>query len=622
MPNRIRTYIAPGSKPAGAPRPGSGQGGSKNSHRPRNARSFSTDQPITHSRSAHRGTKAVPARTAKIAPPKHDELKFVPLGGMEEVGRNCSYFEYKDEIVIVDVGIQFPEEETPGIDFIIPNVSSLEPKKKNVRGILLTHGHYDHIAAIHYVIEKLGNPIIYTTAFTKAIVEKRHEEFPNAPKLRFEVVTDGSKVKISENFSAEFMHIEHTIPEACGFVLDTPAGKMVSFGDFRLDIDRDGNPQNLEVFERLGKMDIHTAFLDSTRAEAPGHCPAESVVIENLEHLIKNAPGRIIIATFASMVDRLIEIIGIADRVGKKVAVNGRSMIANLDIAKQLGFLKAKKDVMITLEEVHKHRDDKVVILTTGTQGEANAGLMRIVRGEHRVIALKPTDTVVFSSSVVPGNERSVQTLQDNIARQVDEVYNSKLLDIHAGGHAYSEDLKLVMDIVKPKFVVPIHGYFYFRKFVVKIAKSLGMKKEQVKLIDNGQLSILRPNEFIVTEEKVPTNYVMVDGLGVGDVEEVVLRDRVNLSQEGMVVVIVAIGAHGKLHKNPDIISRGFIYIKEHSTILEDIRKRIRGIFDRLPHDKEIDPDYVKTLLRDQLGQFLYTKTKRRPMILPVVIRV
>lgn len=596
---RTRTYVSPSArnahKPEGAPQRGRGT-----------ARTFKTGpktKPVAHH-------------------PKADEVKFVPLGGMEEIGRNCSYFEYKDEIVIVDVGIQFPEEETPGIDFIIPNVASLEPKKKNIRGIILTHGHYDHIAAIHYVIEKLGNPIIYTTAFTKAIVEKRHEEFPNAPKLRFQVITDGSKVKLSEHFSAEFMRIEHTIPEACGFILDTPAGKMVSFGDFRLEIDRDGNPQHLDTFERIAKMGVHTLFLDSTRADAPGAGPSETTVIENLEELIKEAPGRIIIATFASMVDRLIEIINISERLGKKVAVNGRSMISNLDIAKSLGFLQAKKDVMITLEEVHKHRDDKVVILTTGTQGEPNAGLMRIVRGEHRILALKPADTVVFSSSVVPGNERSVQTLQDNIARQVDEVYNSKFLDIHAGGHAYSEDLKLVMDIIKPKFVVPIHGYFYFRKAFVKIAKSLGMKREQVILMDNGEVAILRPNEFIITDEKVVSSYVMVDGLGVGDVEEVVLRDRLSLAQEGMVVIIVTVGANGRLYKNPDIISRGFIYIKDHGIILEEIRKRIQGLINRLPANQEVDPDYLKTLVRDQIGQFLYNKTKRRPMILPVVIRV
>ncbi len=573
----------------------------------------------------HRG-KFVPARRPapkiKSAQPKADELKFVPLGGMEEIGRNCSYFEYKDEIIVVDVGIQFPEEGTPGIDFIIPNVASLEPKKKNIRGIILTHGHYDHIAAIHYVIEKLGNPIIYTAPFTKAIVEKRHEEFPNAPKLRFQVVKEGDKVRLSEHFSAEFMSIEHTIPEALAFVLDTPAGKMVSFGDFRLDMNKDGEPQKLDVFEKLGRMDIHTAFMDSTNADYAGFSTSEKVVQENIEELIKEAEGRIIIATFASMVDRLIEIIDIAAKLGKKVAVNGRSMIANLDIAKHLGYLKGRTDHVVPLEDVSKHKDDKVVILTTGSQGEQNAGLMRISRGEHRIITLKATDTVIFSSSVIPGNERSIQTLQDNIARQVDEVLNSKLLDLHASGHAYGGDLELVISLVKPKFVVPIHGYYFKRKAYKKIAKTAGMDPKKVILMDNGQIAVIRKDEFLVTEGTVPASYVMVDGLGVGDVEEVVLRDRLNLAQEGMVVIIVSVDANGKLHKNPDIISRGFIYLKEHAPILEEIRKRIRNILGRLPAGQEVDPDYMKGILRDQIGQFLYNKTKRRPMILPVVIRI
>ncbi len=617
---RIRTYIAPSAKPGNPDgTPQRGPSTPRRDHRSGGSRSPG----------ARGADNRTPIRRVKIAGRNvshpasgPDELRFVPLGGFEEIGRNCSYFEYKDEIIVVDAGIQFPEEETPGIDYIIPNIASLEPKKKNIRGLILTHGHYDHIAAIHYLIEKLGNPIIYTAPFTKAIVEKRHEEFPNAPKLRFQIIKEGDKVRLSENFSAEFLSVEHTIPEAMAFVLDTPAGKMVSFGDFRLDIAPDGTPQKMDVFEYIGKQGIHTAFMDSTNADYPGNGTSETAVQENIEDLITKASGRIIIATFASMVDRLIEIIDISAKLGKKVAVNGRSMISNLDIAKQLGHLKGRTDHMIPLEDVKKYKDDKIVILTTGSQGEQNAGLMRIARGEHRVISLKTTDTVVFSSSVVPGNERSVQTLQDNIARQVDMVMNSKLLDLHASGHAYADDLKLVISLIKPKFVVPIHGYFYKRKAYKKIGAGAGMDPKNIVLMDNGQVAALDKDNFRVTEETVPATYVMVDGLGVGDVEEVVLRDRLNLSEEGMVVIITAINSHGKLLKTPDIVSRGFIYLKDHGAILDEIRKRIRNILSRLPQDQEVDPDYVKTLLRDQIAQFLYNKTKRRPMILPVVIRI
>jgi ribonuclease J len=549
-------------------------------------------------------------------------LRFAALGGLEEIGRNCSFFEYGDSIVVVDVGIQFPEEATPGIDYIIPNVEYLANKKQNVAGIILTHGHYDHIAAIHYVLEKLGNPIIYASAFARSIVERRHAEFPNAPKLKFVTVKEGMRVKLSESMTAEFFAVEHTIPESYGFILETPVGNMVNCGDFRLDYDKDGTPRQLDIFKKLGDKKIHTAFLDSTNANIAGHVPSEETVADNLEVLIKNAKGRIIIATFSSLVDRLIEAIKIAGIHGRKVAVNGRSMKENLETAKALGYLKDEKGVIIPLEEIGKYKDEKIMILTTGSQGEANAGLMRIVNGDHRVVQLKMSDTVVFSSSVVPGNERSVQSLQDNISRQVDELYNSSLLDIHASGHCQTDDLKIVLDVLKPQFVVPIHGYYFKRKAFVKIAAAVGREREMIKMMDNGQVASLTKDSFTITKDTVPASYVMVDGLGVGDVEEVVLRDRRNLAQEGMVVIITTMDHNGRLVKSPDIISRGFIYLKENQTILDEIRKRINGLLERIPSNNEADPDFLKNLIRDQISQFLYNKTKRRPMVLPVIIEI
>ncbi len=551
-----------------------------------------------------------------------ESVRFIPLGGLEEIGRNCSIFEYKNEIVVVDVGIQFPEEETPGIDYIIPNVTYLEPKKANIKGIIFTHGHYDHIHAIPYLLAKLGNPVIYTAALTKAIIEKRLVEFPNLPKAKFIVVKNGDTVKLSPNFEAEFFSISHTIPDGLGFVLSTPIGKMAHFGDFRLNIDREGNPIDLEVFERLGTMGIHSMFMDSTNSIKAGFSISERVVETELEKLFAGAKGRIIVGTFASLLDRLNEIIKIADKLGRKVALNGRSMKDNIQIAQNLGYIKPKKGQIIPLEEINKFPDNKIMILTTGAQGEPNAGLMRIVNGEHRSVTLKPNDTVIFSSSVVPGNERSVQALQDNVARQVDELYNSKLLDIHSSGHGCAEDLKLVMKLVKPRFVVPIHAYYFMRKHVVKLAENVGIPRDQVVIMDNGQVANLAKDSFTVTKETVPTDYVMVDGLGVGDVEQVVLRDRRMLAEEGMVVIITTIDrATGKIIKNPDIISRGFIYLKESKDLLDEIRRRLRAILGRIPR-QESDPDYVKMLVRDQIGQFLYSKTKRRPMILPVIIEI
>lgn len=559
----------------------------------------------------------------KESPKKDDILRFIPLGGMEEIGRNCSYFEYQNEIIVIDVGIQFPEEETPGIDYIIPNVSSIEPKNKNVRGLILTHGHYDHIHALPYLLEKLGNPIIYTAELTKHLIEKRLQEFPNVPKAKIQIVKHGDEVAISNHFRAKFFNIDHTVPDSLGFVMETPAGKMAHFGDFRVEHDIDNRPQNTEIFEKIGRMGIHSAFLDSTNADIEGHSLPEKLIEKNLEELFKKAKGRVIIATFASLLTRIGEIIKIAEKLGKKVALNGRSMKDNVQIVQELGYIKAKKGTMIPLEEIHKYRDNEILIISTGTQGEPRAGLMRIANGEHRIVKFKITDTVIFSSSVVPGNERSVQTLQDNISRQVDEVYTSKLLDIHSGGHAREEDLSLVIKLIKPKFVVPIYAYYFKRKACAKIAKKAGIPQENSIMMDNGQVAEITSNSFKISGKDVPVSYVMVDGLGIGDVEEVVLRDRRLLAEEGMVVIISTIDRrNGKMIKTPDIISRGFIYLKENKELLDDIRNKLKLIMVRIPRHQHPDPDYVKALIRDQIGQLLYNKTRRRPMVLPVIIEI
>jgi ribonuclease J len=553
-----------------------------------------------------------------------ESVRLVPLGGLEEVGRNCAFVEYKNEVILVDAGLQFPEEETPGIDYIIPNVSYLEKKKENVHAILLTHGHYDHIGALPYISEKLGNPTVYATSITKAIVERRQEDFPNAPKLNIVTVKNGDEIKLSTNFTAVFFGVPHTIPETTGILLKTPAGNIVHFADFRVDYNEKGEPQGLDEFEKIGKMGVHTFMVDSTNAERPGHSPSEKTVEKNLEEIFKQAEGRIIVATFSSLITRIAEIIKIAEKLGRKVALNGYSMKTNIQIAETLGFVKAKEGTLISVEDTVKLQDDKVLILSTGAQGESNAGLMKIINGEHRVIKIKQGDTMVLSSSVIPGNERSVQAVKDNLSRQGATVFHSGLIDIHSSGHAPKEDLKLVMKLIKPKFLMPVHGYYFMRAANGISAREVGIPKENVMLMDNGQVAELTKDKFTITKETVPAYYVMVDGLGVGDVEEVVLRDRRALSQEGMIVIILALarGKGARLLKNPDIISRGFIYLKENQSLMDEMRQRIRGVLSRLPMGQEMEADYLKTLVRDQIGQFLYTKTRRRPMILPVLIEI
>ena len=583
-------------------------------------RSRQHPHPRPHARRApvHR-TEAAPKKTES----GESVLRFVPLGGLEEIGRNMMFFEHKNEIVIMDAGLQFPEEGTPGVDFIIPNISYLEPKKANVQALIITHAHYDHIGAIPYIMERLGNPPIYTSALSAAIIKKRQDDFPNSPKPNIIVVKPGDKAKLSNYFEAEFFTTEHTIPDSLGIFLKTPVGNMVNLGDFKIEYDDNDQAYNLEELKRIGDMGVHVFTTDSTNADILERSPSERVVEKNLEELFVKSEGRIIVAMFASVITRIAECIRIAEKLGRKVALSGYSMKSNVQIAQNLGFIKAKQGTIIPVEEIHKYRDEKLLVLSTGAQGESNASLMKIITGEHRFIKIKPGDTVMLSASVIPGNERSVQSIKDDLARQGAIIYHTNLVDIHSSGHATKGDLQLAMKLLRPKYLIPVHGYYYKRFINMQNGVEVGIPKENIILMDNGEVAEITKDGVKLTGENVPASYVMVDGLGVGDVEEVVIRDRRSLAAEGMVVIIVAVDRrNGRLVKNPDIISRGFIYLKENQEILEGIRKRIRALLSRLPNSQPMEADYLKTLLRDQIGQFLYNKTKRRPMILPVVIEI
>ncbi|MBN2197740.1 ribonuclease J [Candidatus Wolfebacteria bacterium] len=551
-------------------------------------------------------------------------IRFACLGGLEEIGRNMMFFEYENEIIIIDAGLQFPEEETPGIDYIIPNVSYLAERKEKIKAIIITHGHYDHIGAIPYIMQKLGNPLIITTAITKEIIARRQEEFPNTPKLNFDIVKAGDSRKISKNFKAEFFGVTHNIPDGFGTILNTPVGKIVHAGEFKFDYDIKGNPRGLEIWEKLGKEKIHTLLIESTGAEDQGNSISERVVEKEIEKLFKKAPGRIILGTFASLLDRLAEIIKIAERMDKRVAISGSSMKSNIQIARNLGLMKIKKGTLISLDEIRKYNDDKIVILCTGAQGESNASLMKIATGEHRQIKIKKGDSIILSSSIVPGNERSVQILKDDLSRQGALVYHYKMMDIHSSGHAPQEELKTVMKMVKPRFIFPMHGYYFMRwRNAQNAQEALGLKPSETILVDNGQVVLFTKESAKISDEIIPAYYVMVDGLGVGDVGEVVLRDRRMLAQEGMVVIIATLDRRsGRFLKNPDIISRGFIYLRENKEFVEELRKRIKSLVSRNPRHQHIESDYIKSLMRDQIGQFLYNRTKRRPMVLPVIIEV
>ncbi len=552
------------------------------------------------------------------------DLRIIPLGGLEEVGRNMTVFEYGDEIIIVDMGLQFPDENMPGIDYIIPNTAYLKDKKEKIKGIIITHGHYDHIGAIPHSIGRLGNPPIYATPLTAGIIKKRQDDFPSSPKLDINEIKETDKIELG-CFKIEFFHVNHNIPDGLGLVIDTPVGRIVHTGDFKFDHSPVGDkPTDISRLTQISKKGVLALMSDSTSAEKPGHSISEKEIQDNLEMIFKEAPARIIIATFASLISRVQEVVNLAEKYDRKVAVDGYSMRTNVEIARKLGHLKAKKGTLIKVNRANDYPDNKVVILCTGAQGEENAVLMRIVNQEHRHIKVQKGDAIIFSSSVVPGNERTVQNLKDMLWQQGARVYHYQMMDVHAGGHGQEEDLKVMINLIKPKFFIPIHGSYYMLKLHGEIAESVGIAKKNTLIGGNGKVILLNQNSIKLTKEEVPNNYVMVDGLGVGDVGQVVIRDRQAMAEDGMFVVITVVDSKtGRVRGEPDIISRGFVYLRESKELLDQTRKKVKEIVSQSTSPgQKTNWTYVKDNIRDKIGQFLYTKTQRRPMVLPVVIEI
>ena len=599
------------------------RGREKHDHDPRML-PVATEQPLKPERPMGTVRRAEHGKRAGFRESTKDIVRFCGLGGLEEIGRNMSFFEYKNEIVIFDAGLEFAGEENPGVDYIIPNTTYLEQNRNKIRGIVVTHAHYDHIGAIPHIMEKLGNPTIYTTALAKEIIKKRQTDYPNTPNLDIEVVKNRDVIKVSDNLTLEFFNIIHSIPDSISILLKTPVGNFVYATDVKVEYDAKGVEYGLDEFKRVSEQGIHGLFLESTNAEVPGKSLSSELILRNIEEILLKTKGRMVIAMFASMLTRVGEVISLAEKHGKKIAFSGLSMKTNVQIAQNLGYIKIKQGTIIQLADLHKYRDNDVIVLSTGAQGEANASLMKIATGENRSFQVRPGDTIMFSSSIIPGNERAVQTLKDALARQGAFIYHSKNSDIYSSGHATADELKAIINAVKPKYYVPIHGYYFMRSTNALLAQECGVRKENTIVADNGLVVEFSKEGFQVDfDHQLPAHYVMVDGLGVGDVGEIVMRDRKMLAEEGMVVIVTTLDKKtGAVIKSPDIISRGFIYLKENVNIVEDMRKKIKGILAQMPAHKEVEMDYLKSLIRDQIGQFLYTKTKRRPMILPVIIYV
>ena len=564
---------------------------------------------------------------SNFKPEQKEKLRIIPLGGLGEVGRNMMILEYGDSALIMDMGFRMPEEDMPGVDYIIPNISYLQNYKKNILGVLFTHGHYDHIGAIPYLIYRF--PFykfpFFASELTAAIIQKRQEEFPSQPKLDIEKIKDGSKIKLGP-FKVEFFRQNHNIPDNMGIFINTPVGNIINTSDFKFDQHPVNEPAtNFERLKEISSRGILLLMSDSTGAEEEGHSLSEESIFDNLEKIFQQSHGRIIAATFSSLLNRIQHLISLSEKYHRKVLTIGRSMKFNIEVSKRLGYLKTEKETLIKKpSQVNQLPDSQVTVICTGAQGEERAGLMKIATKEHPFIAIKPNDTIIFSSSVIPGNERTVQMLKDDLLRQGAEVFHYKMMDIHAGGHAQKDELKQMIEIMKPKFFLPIHGQYSMLASNKKIAESCGIPPQNIPLIENGQIISLNQDIISIEKEETASNYIMVDGLGIGDVEEVVLRDRQMLSIDGIFVIIAVIDRKtGKVQGSPDIISRGFVYLKESKELLHQTRRKVVETVEKATASGSVvNWTYVKDNLRNNLGDFLFQKTQRRPMVLPVIIEV
>ncbi|MGH2365537.1 MAG: ribonuclease J [Chloroflexota bacterium] len=549
------------------------------------------------------------------------ELRVIPLGGLGEIGRNMMAIECGDDIVLIDGGLMFPEDEMLGIDLVIPDVTYLLDKTQNIRGWIITHGHEDHTGGLPYLLPQLQFPPLYGTKLTMGLIKVKLQEHHLQQEAQLNIVQAGDSLQLGK-LSADLFQVCHSIPDAVGVALHSPVGTIVHTGDFKLDhTPVDGRRTDYAKLARLSAEGVLALFSDSTRVEVPGYTPSEQVVSQTFDSVFANAPGRIIIATFASLIARVQQVIDASAKHGRRVGVVGRSMVNNVAMARELGYLSDPADCLRPIEELAKLPLEQVVIVTTGAQGEPTSALSRMANRDHRQINIVKGDTIILSSSPIPGNEELVARTIDSLFKQGANVLYHRLLPVHVSGHASQEEQKLMLNLVKPKFFVPIHGEYHHLVLHGRLAQSLGWPAENVIVAEDGDILEFTANSARKAG-KVPYGYVFVDGLGVGDIGTVVLRDRKALAQDGMLVAIIAVNRQtGQPTGLPDIITRGFVYEKGAEEMLEEARRRALEALSH-QHEQTADYSFVKNKVRDTLSKYLYEQTKRHPMILPVVVEV
>ena len=572
----------------------------------------------------HKNTKDI-----KIPPPEKGVIRIIPLGGVEEIGKNMTAIEIGDDIIVIDAGMHFSNEATPGVDYVIPNTTYLEERKDKIRALFITHGHLDHIGGVPLVLSRIGNPPVYSRNLSVLMMRKRQAEFPHLPPMKENIVEKDSTVTCGK-IKVRFFGVTHTIPDSMGIIIETEHGWIVTPGDYKLDqIDGIVTKEEEKEYSIFDKAKVLLLMTDSTNIENEGFSLPEIKVHQGLENLLKKINGRIIIAAFASHITRLAHIVKTAEMLGKKIAIDGRSMKTNIEVAMEAGFFFPKKGTIIPLEEANNYPPNKIVVLMTGAQGEEFAALNRAANKSHTKFSLHKGDTIILSASIVPGNELQVRKMKDDLSRQGVKIISYRTAGedfVHATGHGNQEDIKWLHRKTHPKFFIPIHGHHSHLELHKELAMELGMSEQNIVVPDNGSIVEISADgqKMVLRKEKAPSGIMMVDGTSISDSQEVVIRDRMMLAQDGMFVIIALIDQKtGKLKKSPDLISRGFVYLKENQELLRQVRIIIKkSVEDATAKMSVVDFDIIKANLGENISKFLYQKTAKRPLVIPVILSV
>ena len=553
---------------------------------------------------------------------KKSNLKIIPLGGLHEIGKNITVFEYEDEIIVVDCGISFPEDDMLGVDLVIPDVTYLVKNQEKIKGMVITHGHEDHIGGIPYFLKQINVPI-YATRLTAGLISNKLEEHKLLRSTDMHIIQQGDIIKLANNFQVEFIRSSHSIPDSVMLAITTPAGTVLHTGDFKVDYTPiDGQIMNFGRIAELGGQGILALMSDSTNAERKGFTMSECSVGDVFEKLFMNCRKRIVVATFASNVHRIQQIVNSAVKYGRKIAVCGRSMINIITTAVELGYIKCPENIFIDIDMIGSYTDDQLVIITTGSQGEPMSALTRMAAGDHRKVKITPNDLIIISATPIPGNEKYVSKVIDDLMQLGAEVVYSALADVHVSGHACQEEQKLILALAKPKYFIPVHGEYRQLRAHQETAELMGIDKDDIFMLTNGRVLELNENEAKFTGT-VPSGRVLVDGLGVGDVGNIVLRDRQHLAQDGLIVIVLTMDSQtGEVVAGPDVISRGFVYVRESENLMDDVKSVVRHEVSKCEERGVRDWATIKSTVKENLRDYLFIKTKRNPMIIPIIMEV